>query len=353
MKAMVLAAGSASGLYPLTYTLPVALIPVLGKPAIERQLDWLGRCGVDEVVVNLHYLHRAVSGALADRLEKDGPIVHLKVEAELSGTAGGVALAREHFQETFCVVPVDCVTDLDLRKALEFHRSRRALCTIVALPASGASRFGHMELSEEQRVLRFVEKPRQPDQRLDWISTGIYVLEPEIFELIPDVRPFDFGQHLFPDLVGPDSGVYAFAAEGVYWQDFCDPLAYREVHRDLLREGDIAHLPEPNERGLWEGEGCVISAAAELIPPLLLGRNVVVEAGARLEGPVVLGDHVVVGENAVVSDSVLWSRTVVDPGARVTSSLVGSSCHLHADGDYDGVLLASGARFEKKVISSD
>lgn len=354
MKGMILAAGSATGLYPLTYTLPAALVPILNRPAIEQQLDWLAQAGVDEVVINLHYLHRAVSGALSERVEASGGKIHLTVEAELSGTAGGVALAQDHFNETFCVIGVDCATNLDLKPVLEFHRSRRALATIVAVPWHGGSRFGHMELDDNERVLQFVEKPNASNERLAWINTGIYILEPEIFDHIPDVRPFDFGQHLFPELVGPRGGVYAYRAEGVYWQDFGEPLAYRQVHRDLL--GGICHLVNEiplGEAGVYFGEGCQVSPEADIVAPVVLGRNVVVRAGAKLIGPLVVGDDVVVGEKAVLCDSVLWSRTMVEPNSRVNSSLVGSSCHLYADRAYDGVLLASGARFEKKAISSD
>lgn len=352
---MVLSAGAATGLYPLTYTLPVALVPILNRPAIEQQLDWLVGAGVDEVVVNLHYLHRAVSQALAHRVEQANPRLHLTVEAELSGTAGGVALAQDHFRETFCVVPVDCVTNLDLRPVLEFHRARRALCTIVAQPSSGGARFGHMELGEHDRVVKFVEKPSAPQgQSLSWINTGIYILEPEIFDHIPDVRPFDFGQHLFPELVGRRSGVFAYRAEGVYWQDFAEPLAYRQVHRDLLNgEVHLTNETPLGDHGVLRGEGCQVADGVEIVGPAVLGRNVVVRRGARIQGPVVLGDDVVVGENARISDSILWARTVVEPAAVVNSSLVGSSCHLHSDRVYDGVLLASGARFEKKAISSD
>jgi mannose-1-phosphate guanylyltransferase/phosphomannomutase len=351
---MVLAAGSATGLYPLTYTLPVALVPILNRPAIEQQLDWLAQAGVEEVVVNLHYLHRAVSEALQKRQQGDKPRLHLTVEAELSGTAGGVALAQDHFRETFCVVGVDCVTNLDLRPVLEHHRSRRALCTIVAQPSQGASRFGHMELGEGDRVVKFVEKPSSRQEGLAWISTGIYLLEPEIFDHIPDVRPFDFGQHLFPELVGPRGGVFAYRAQDIYWQDFGEPLAYRQVHRDLLN--GVCHLPNETplgESGVSKGDGCVVDAKAEVVGPVVLGRNVVLRAGCRIVGPTVLGDDVVVGENASVTDSVIWARTVVEPGATVSSSLVGSSCHLYHDRVYNGVLLASGARFEKKAISSD
>lgn len=357
MKAMILAAGAATGLYPLTYTLPAATVPIANRPSIFHLIDWLSSHGVDEIVINLHYLHRAVREALAERMARNSPKIHLSVEAELSGTAGGVALAQEHFEDAFCVVGADCVTNLDLTKMLDFHQKKRSLCTIAALPATDETRYGLMQINEQERVIRFVEKPRAGEPELSLLSTGIYILEPGIFRHIPDVRPFDFGRHLFPSLVGPRGGLYAYPAQrdgDVYWHDFEDPLIYRQVHRDVLAAQDLVSLPgEQIAEGVFVGKDCVISDKATLSPPLLLGDGVVVRDNVELKGPTVLGDSVVVGEGALIEDSVVWERTMVGPGAKVHSSLVGSSCHLRADQDYQGVLLASGARFEKKGISSD
>lgn len=354
---MILAAGAATGLYPLTYTLPTALVPIANRSSILHLIDWLAGHGVDEIVVNLHYLHRAVSDALAERIENGIPKIHLRVEAELSGTAGGVALAQEHFEDTFCVVSADTVTDLNLGKMFDFHQKRRSLCTIAALPAGEDTRYGLMEVDTGDRVLRFVEKPRSCEQDLTLLSTGIYIMEPGIFRHIPDVRPFDFGEHLFPSLAGPRGGLYAYPAHRqgeVYWQDFADPLVYRQVHRDLLSKPTICALEGQQDReGVWIGPECHVSDDAELTPPVLFGKGVVVRAGAKLKGPVVLGDDVVIGEGVTIHDSVVWERTTIEPGALVESSLVGSSCHLRAEQTYKGVLLASGARFEKKGISSD
>lgn len=357
MKAMILAAGAATGLYPLTYTLPTALVPILNRPAIDHLLDWLSNSGVDEVVINLHYLHRAVSDALSSRVDPALPSIHLTVETELSGTAGGVALARAHFDETFCVVSTDCVTNLNLEEALKFHKTHGGVATVVAFPSKGTTRFGHMDVEESGRVVSFVEKPSQIGAVLPWINSGIYIFEPEIFQQIPDVRPYDFGRHLFPTLLESGTALFAYRPnpeESVYWRDIEEPLTYREIHRDLLSGrttlGTSSFSPES---GIQHGPDCQISPEAHLVAPILMGSNVVVEAGARLEGPLVLGDDVVIGRDAVLSDSVVWSRTVVDAEVRLSASLVGSSCHLQANQCYDGVLLASGARFEKKAISYD
>lgn len=355
MKVMILAAGAATGLYPLTYTLPTALVPVLNRPSIEHLLEWLEGHDVGEVVINLHYLHASVRQALEKRREGSGPKLHLTVESELSGTAGGVALAQEHFDDTFCVVGADCVTDLDLKKMLEFHRSNRALCTIAGVARKNERRFGLMEVDEHSRVLRFSEKPVDPDEKLAWVNTGIYIIEPDIFGRIPDVRPFDFGEHLFPTMVGKRGGVFCYQApETTFWNDIDEPLAYREAHRDVLTKlGPLRVSGVESKPQVFTGADCQISPEAIIVPPVQFDEQVVVRKGARIEGPVVLGKGVVVGEDVQISDSVIWSGTVVGDGAKVHSSLIGSSCHLHKHKTYDGVLLASGARFERKGISSD
>jgi mannose-1-phosphate guanylyltransferase len=355
MKAMILAAGAATGLYPLTYTLPTALIPVLNRPTIEHLLEWLAGHGVKDVVINLHYLHASVRQALQDRVKHGNPRIHLTVEAELSGTAGGVALAQDHFDDTFCVVGADCVTDLDLEKMLDFHRSKRALCTIAGVPREGRRNFGLMEVDDSGRVLRFSEKPLNEDSKLGWLNTGIYLFEPDIFSRIPDVRPFDFGEHLFPKIVGERSAVFCYETpSSTYWNDIDEPLAYRKTHRDVLTKlGPLRVTGEEFHPQVFTGSGCQISPQAMIVPPVQLGDNVIVRNGARIEGPVVLGPNVVVGEDVHISDSVIWQGTYIEDGARVHSSLIGSSCHLHKDRTYEGVLLASGARFERKGISSD
>jgi mannose-1-phosphate guanylyltransferase len=353
---MILAAGAATGLYPLTYTLPQALVPVLNRPAIEHLLEWLASHEIEEVVINLHYLHASVRQALQPRIEQGlKPNIHLTVEAELSGTAGGVALAQDHFKDTFCVVSADCATDLDLKQMLEFHRERRALCTIAGVPRRQDRNFGLMEVADSGRVLRFSEKPSKADSKLTWVNTGIYIIEPDIFARIPDVRPFDFGEHLFPTIVGKRGGVFCYRAPaGTYWNDIDEPLAYRETHREVLTgQGPLLVSGEELKPQVFAGKDCHISPEAIIVPPVQFDEQVVVRKGARIEGPVVLGKGVVVGEYAQISDSVIWRNTTIGDGAKVRSSLIGSNCQLYKDMTYDGVLLASGARFERKGISSD
>ena len=355
MKAMILAAGAATGLYPLTYTLPTALVPVLNRPAIEHLLEWLDKYQIEDVVINLHYLHASVRQALQAKLDQSTPRLHLTVEAELSGTAGGVALAQDYFDDTFCVVSADCMTDLDLSEMLEFHRAKRALCTIAGVVRKRDRQFGLMELDDSSRVVRFSEKPAKADSKLGWVNTGIYIMEPDIFSRIPDVRPFDFGQHLFPTMVGKRGGVFCYQAPAsTYWNDIDEPLAYRETHRDvLIRQGPLTVSGEEIRPQVFCGQDCQISPEAIIVPPVQFADQVIVRKGARIEGPVVLGKGVIVGEDVQISDSVIWQGTVIEDGARVNSSLVGSSCHLYRNMTYDGVLLASGARFERKGISSD
>ncbi|HIB65959.1 MAG TPA: NDP-sugar synthase [Phycisphaerales bacterium] len=355
MKAMILAAGAATGLYPLTYTLPQALVPVMNRPSIEHLIDWLAAHKVDDVVINLHYLHSSVTQALSERVKSGTPRLHLTVESELSGTAGGLALAQDHFDDTFVVASADLFTNLNLSKMLDFHREKRALCTIAGVRYKGVRSFGLMEVNDNGRVIRFCEKPPLADEKLGWVNTGIYIMEPDIFSRIPDVRPFDFGEHLFPTMVGKRGGVFCYQVpDDTYWNDIDDPLAYRDTHRVALTKlAPLKGMGEEIQPQVFTGKDCHISPEAIIIPPVQFDDGVIIRKGARIEGPVVLGKDVVVGEDAKVADSVVWRGTVIGKGAKVSASLIGSSCHLNKHLTYEGVLLASGARFERKGISSD
>jgi len=156
-------------------------------------------------------------------------------------------------------------------------------------------------------------------------------------------------------MVGKRGGVFCYRVpDTTYWKDIDEPLAYQQTHRDVLtRIGPLNVAGEETAPQVFTGQNCVISPEAIIVPPVQFDDEVVIRKGARIEGPVVLGRGVVVGEDAHVCDSVIWAGTVIEEGAKVSSSLIGSSCHLRRNLTYDGVLLASGARFERKGISSD
>jgi mannose-1-phosphate guanylyltransferase len=159
MKAMVLAAGKGTRLFPLTGVIPKPMAPVAGKPIIQHIFEMLAEAGVDEVHVNVHYLAHIILGYYGKRSRVDGMTVITTREDELMGTAGGVKRLADRFDETFIVVMGDALTDVDVREVVAFHKEHGALATLVLKRVEDPSECGVAELDAENNVLGFQEKP--------------------------------------------------------------------------------------------------------------------------------------------------------------------------------------------------
>ena len=207
MKAMVLAAGKGTRLFPLTGEIPKPLAPVVDTPIIEHIFDLLARHGVAESYVNVHYLADALLEAYnGEETHINGMSVRLVREKELTGTAGGVKhlakiASKGSFNETFIVVSGDALTDIDLKELLSFHKEKNALATIALKRVYDTSEFGVVEVDEEGNILSFQEKPDPREAISTLANTGLYVFEPEVLEYIPEGTFFDFAQDVFPRLL--------------------------------------------------------------------------------------------------------------------------------------------------------
>lgn len=343
MKAMILAAGGANRLYPLTYSLPKALVPVLNAPVIEHIIALLSRHGFRDIIINIHYLHRLLEERIGDG-SRFGVTLQYSFEPELLGTAGGVRNVRDQLTETFLVIGADDLTDLDLTALLEAHRQKGAIATVAVAPTQQASEVGVLDMDPEGRVTFFQEKPTD-GQSQSWCNTGVYVFEPEIFEHIPDTVGYDFGKNLFPSLVEKKLPFYAYRAGEAFWMDIGSHVSYRQANWQLLEGQTGLRVPGTEIRPhVWVEEDATVSPQAYLRPPVLIGRGARVEAGVELTGPVVLGANVTVKQGAKIRRSVLWSRCTVGNNAVVEDSLVGSDSLLSSHSTTTGQVLASGSR---------
>ncbi|ODT56419.1 hypothetical protein ABS71_21915 [bacterium SCN 62-11] len=343
---MILAAGGATKLYPLTYSLPKPLVPVLNVPVIEHIVELLARHGFDEVMINVHYLDRLITDQLGDG-SRFGVKIHYSYEPELLGTAGGVKNVAEFFTETFLVIGADDLTDLDLTAMLNFHREKKALASVAVVPIEALNDVGVLELDEQRKVTWYLEKPEpERGQAGNWGNTGVYFFEPEIFDHIPVKDVYDFGRNLFPELVRQRLEFYGYAIkETSFWMDIGTHMRYREAHWELL-EGRSGMRPHGEEirPHIWVAEGAYVSPQAYLRPPVLVGPGARIEAGAEINGPVVLGANTVIKEGAKVRRSVLWENCSLGAGSSLDDCLVGSGCIVLSGRSFTKIVIASGAR---------
>ena len=134
------------------------------------------------------------------------------------GTAGAVGLARASLQETFLVIAADIVTDIDLTKAVQYHREHKAAATITLSRVEDPLEYGIVITDTEGHIVRFLEKPSWGEVFSDTVNTGIYVLEPSVWNDIPEDKEVDFSKNLFPALLAHNQPLFGYIAPG-YWRD--------------------------------------------------------------------------------------------------------------------------------------
>src|SRR5437016_11876917 len=185
MKAVIMAGGEGTRLRPLTSNQPKPMLPLANRPMMEHIVKLLKEHGFDEIVVTLAFLPQAIRTYFGDGSEFGVRMVYATEESPL-GTASSVRNAMQELTEPFLVISGDVLTDIDLSEVVRFHEERGALATIGLKAMENPLEFGIVITRDDGSVERFLEKPTWGQVFSDTINTGIYVLEPEIFDYIPE-----------------------------------------------------------------------------------------------------------------------------------------------------------------------
>lgn len=323
MKAVIMAGGEGRRLRPLTCTVPKPMARLLGKPIIEYIFDLLRLNGVTHAAVTLGYMPYAVEKSYEtgyknlnlDFIKEDEPL----------GTAGSVKKAAADFREPFVVISGDAVCDFDLEKIMLFHKSSNAMVTIVAAEASDPREYGIVKVGEHNRVVGFVEKPSWNQAVSNLANTGVYIINPECLELIPNGRKYDFASDLFPLMLERDMPVFCYHTDG-YWCDVGSIEAYLKCQKDIF-EGKLALPVNPIAEGIYAKNGLPCGDYS-IMPPVYIGENAEISDGAVIGPYAVVDDNCFIGRGARVRHSVVLENSWLATGADVTGALVCSGAAL-------------------------
>ena len=318
MRAMILAGGLSTRLYPLTLDVPKPLVPVLDRPVVDHVIHYLASHGVDDMIINVHYFADAIESYIGDGSRWNIRMAYLR-EPELMGSAGAVKQVESRFESTFVVIGCDDVTDVDLSAAIEFHKEHRAEATIVLAEADEVSHFGVVVVDGDGRIKEFQEKPEPGTERSKLANTGIYIFEPELLKRIPAGVFYDFGKQVFPEMLAAGARFYAMR-QSAYWCDIGTPSEYRRSHFDALL-GAVQLRPRDGATvrdGVLISPGCTIDATARIVAPACIG------AGTRI------------GPNAIVERSILWDDVIVEADAVVRDAVLGEGARVSSGMKIEG-----------------
>ncbi|HVF07295.1 MAG TPA: sugar phosphate nucleotidyltransferase, partial [Actinomycetota bacterium] len=316
------------------------LLPVANVPMMQHVVNLLRRHEITDIVVTVAYLANAIRTYFGDGSEFGVRMQYATEETPL-GTAGSVRNAMAQLDERFVVISGDVLTDIDLGAVIRDHDRRGALATIALKSMENPVEFGIVITRPDGSIERFLEKPTWGEVFSDTINTGIYVLEPEIFDFIGD-GVVDFSSDVFPALLDAGKPIFGSVTEG-YWEDVGTLEAYVRAHGDVLdgRVGTERPGFEISD-GVWVGEGADIHPEARIDSPCVIGHDCRIDARARLAPYTVLGDNVRVGADAYLERAVVHDNSHVGAATRLRGCVVGRR------GD-----LRRGARLEEGVVLGD
>ncbi len=323
-KGMILAAGQGTRVRPLTKDMPKPMVPILGKPVMEYLIEHLARYGVNEIMINVAYHHRRIEDYFGDGhrwgvqigYSYEGVRDHGDILPRPQGSAGGMRRIQDFsgfFDETTLVICGDALIDLDIGAAVHEHKSKGAIASVVALevPRSEVQNYGMVVADNNGRIQAFQEKPTPEEAKSTLASTGIYLFEPEVLELVPPGRVFDIGSELFPLLA--EKQLPFFAQKRFFnWIDIGRVSDYWSVLQRVL-SGEVAQMDMPGREvqpGVWVGLNTSIAwDTVKIVGPVYIGSSVCIEPGASIIGPAWIGHGSHIRSGARVIRSVLFEYT--------------------------------------------
>ena len=301
MKAMILAAGFGTRLFPLTIDRTKPAIPFLGKPLVGYVAEYLASFEIEDVVVNLHHQPESVISALGDGSDFGVHIEYSREEPKILGTAGALDNARAWLEDdTFLVVNGKIITDIDIAAAVETHKRSGAIATMILKPNSKREHFtivhaedGFLTGFGDYATPTTKEEIQNPGSAIQnpLMFTGIHILDPRVFEYIPrgvysDIVPTFYDPALKK---GEKIAIHISDAE---WHELSTIPRYLDISLAMMGNSDV-----------------------------FFGRNCVLEGGASLK------------------DSVIWDDVTIGAGATLYRVVIA-----------DGVRILPGEHFENAAI---
>ena len=325
LPAVILVGGQGTRLRPLTDRTRKDMLPIVDRPLLAYTFEHLARHGVEHAIISCGYLPDQIEAGFGT--QHDGLALEYAIEDEPLGTGGAIGFAGRELEGSFFALNGDSLREADLGEMIAFHRSTGAKATILLTPVADPSRYGLVRTAADGRVETFLEKPRPEEIDTDLINAGLYVLEPEVLDLVPPGRAVSIEREVFPRLAA-EGAVFGIALPG-YWLDVGTPETYLQAHRDVLERifrtevgealGSDFTLVDPTAD---------VHPGAKLVPPVYVGPGATVAEGARLGSLAVLGAGATLGAGCVVENAVVGARTSIGTGASVVGSIVGDDVEL-------------------------
>ena len=318
------------------------MFPIANKPLIDYTLESLNNVDTETVVLAVYYMAESLVRYLGPTKYNLG-ILYSREQRPL-GTAGPIKKAKDMLNgDTFIVMNGDILTEIDYKQLINYHEEKGGVATVALTQVNDPYRYGSVELDWEGRITRFVEKPELGMAPSNLVNAGVYILEPEIFDYIPDGKKVRIETEVFPKLA-EEQKLYGFETHA-FWMDIGEPFDYLGANAAVLSR----------QRKVVKPDSADIDPSAIISGPCNFGENVKIGADSRIGSNVSLADDVMIGKGCRVENSIIYSGAVIEDYSSVKNAILGENSVLERwvkvesgslIGDFaqisDGVTITSG-----------
>ncbi len=306
---------------PLTYQLPVGLLPVVNKPIMEHQVELFVRYGIKNVCISCNHLSNKVEGYF-DTGSRWGAHIRYNFERPPFGSVNALRQMKPSFEnESLVVILSDVVADINLEEVLEFHREKRADATFVVSPEPGATGLT-VSLDDHSRI-HAVGTNIHASSRRHPVDAGLCIIEPELIDFLNDTLGYNLLQACWMASQSVKMNLFGYTTTKAVTR-VTTWSTYTRVQREILNQqypGIIIPGIEL-QPGVWVGKNISASSAVSFEAPLVIGDNCRIGKGVTLGKGTIIGHDVMVDVGARLNNAVILSKTFVGPQTVVQDSII-------------------------------
>lgn len=320
MKAVVLAAGEGVRLQPLTFTRPKHMISIGGKPILEHCLDAVKACGINHVIIVVHYMADVIRRHFGSG-EKFGLKIEYVEQPSVLGTGNAVSTAEQFVNGDFVLVYGDLLfTPEALKRVLDLHDAKGPAATLAVVPVDRPEDYGVVELGEDGSVKRIIEKPAREEAPSNMANAGLYVFSTEIFEKTKRIKASSRGEWEITDaiklLIEEGKPVFAATIAGADWFDIGRPWDLLEANSWALNRMEHEILGQ-------------VETGARIVGPVTVAETARIRSGAYIEGPAYIGEYSDIGPNCYIRPCTSIGRKVrIGNACEIKNSIIMDGVHI-------------------------
>lgn len=281
---------------------------------------------LEKIVIAVNYRANDIKAYMDEWQKILNVDIIINEERRPLGTGGAVRYSKNILDgEQFFMLNGDVLSFFSYQDMIRFHESKDAMATISAIHVKDVSRYGVVVANDNGLITEFYEKPNTPELKEKYgirpINAGTYLLEPEIFDIIPPHKKVSIEKEVFPRLVMKRKA-FKYEYEGL-WKDLGLPEDYLEGNFMIL---DLEQ--ENHENGSIMSETAVICESTDIIPPVCIADGVKIGKDCEIGPYAIIGEDCEIGDGVKMKELVLFDNCLIDNFASIEHAILGANVKI-------------------------